>query len=57
MAKLQLESFLPYRLNRIAAAVSQDFRSVYGTVIQDWFGVDPRAILKGSYPRLGLLSD
>jgi len=30
MAKLQLEQFLPYRLNRIAAAVSQDFRSVYG---------------------------
>jgi DNA-binding MarR family transcriptional regulator len=30
MSKLQLEQFLPYRLNRIAAAVSQDFRSVYG---------------------------
>lgn len=30
MAKLELEHFLPYRLNRIAAAVSQDFRSVYG---------------------------
>jgi DNA-binding MarR family transcriptional regulator len=30
MAKLQLEHFLPYRLNRIAAAVSQDFRTVYG---------------------------
>ena len=30
MSKLQLEKFLPYRLNRIAAAVSQDFRSVYG---------------------------
>jgi DNA-binding MarR family transcriptional regulator len=30
MAKLQLEQFLPYRLNRIAAAVSQDFRSIYG---------------------------
>ena len=30
MAKLQLEAFLPYRLNRIGAAVSQDFRSVYG---------------------------
>ena len=30
MADLALESFLPYRLNRIAAAVSQDFRSVYG---------------------------
>jgi DNA-binding MarR family transcriptional regulator len=30
MDRLQLEHFLPYRLNRIAAAVSQDFRSVYG---------------------------
>lgn len=30
MSKLQLEKFLPYRLNRIAAAVSQDFRSIYG---------------------------
>ncbi|WP_343074036.1 MarR family winged helix-turn-helix transcriptional regulator [Microvirga zambiensis] len=30
MADLELETFLPYRLNRIAAAVSQDFRSVYG---------------------------
>ena len=30
MAKLQLEAFLPYRLNRIAAAISQEFRSVYG---------------------------
>jgi DNA-binding MarR family transcriptional regulator len=30
MSKLELEHFLPYRLNRIAAAVSQDFRSVYG---------------------------
>jgi DNA-binding MarR family transcriptional regulator len=30
MAKLELEQFLPYRLNRIAAAISQEFRSVYG---------------------------
>ena len=30
MSKLQLEAFLPYRLNRIAAAVSQEFRTVYG---------------------------
>jgi DNA-binding MarR family transcriptional regulator len=30
MAKLELENFLPYRLNRIAAAVSQEFRSAYG---------------------------
>jgi DNA-binding MarR family transcriptional regulator len=30
MSRLQLEAFLPYRLNRVAAAVSQEFRSVYG---------------------------
>ncbi|UVF20418.1 MarR family transcriptional regulator [Microvirga terrae] len=30
MAKLQLEQFLPYRLNRLASAISQDFRSIYG---------------------------
>jgi DNA-binding MarR family transcriptional regulator len=30
MAKLELENFLPYRLNRISATVSQEFRSVYG---------------------------
>jgi DNA-binding MarR family transcriptional regulator len=30
MTKLTLEEFLPYRLNRLAAAVSQAFRAVYG---------------------------
>jgi DNA-binding MarR family transcriptional regulator len=30
MRKLVLETFLPYRLNRLAAAVSRDFRAVYG---------------------------
>lgn len=30
MDKLLLEDFLPYRLNLIAAAVSQEFRTVYG---------------------------
>jgi DNA-binding MarR family transcriptional regulator len=30
MTGLRLEQFLPYRLNRIASAVSQDFRSIYG---------------------------
>ncbi|EXL01486.1 MarR family winged helix-turn-helix transcriptional regulator [Aquamicrobium defluvii] len=30
MAKLKLESFLPYRLNRISGLISLDFRSVYG---------------------------
>jgi DNA-binding MarR family transcriptional regulator len=30
MVILKLESFLPYRLNRVSATVSQEFRSVYG---------------------------
>ncbi len=30
MQKLVLENFLPYRLNRAAAALSRDFRKVYG---------------------------
>jgi DNA-binding MarR family transcriptional regulator len=30
MRRLALEDFLPYRLNRLAAAVSQAFRAVYG---------------------------
>jgi DNA-binding MarR family transcriptional regulator len=30
MTNLDLEQFLPYRLNRISTAVSQKFRSVYG---------------------------
>ena len=30
MNKLILETFLPYRLNRLNAAVSRDFRAVYG---------------------------
>jgi DNA-binding MarR family transcriptional regulator len=30
MKKLVLETFLPYRLNRIASAVSRDFKAVYG---------------------------
>jgi DNA-binding MarR family transcriptional regulator len=28
--KLHLETFLPYRFNKIAASVSREFRSVYG---------------------------
>jgi DNA-binding MarR family transcriptional regulator len=30
MTKLVLDAFLPYRLNRLSAAVSRDFRAVYG---------------------------
>lgn len=30
MPKLALEHFLPYRLNRLSSAVSQQFRGVYG---------------------------
>src|SRR3712207_9583121 len=51
MAKLQLEHFLPYRLNRIAAAVSQDFRSVYGPhhdlTIPEWRVLAPLGPLEG----------
>jgi DNA-binding MarR family transcriptional regulator len=40
MSKLILEAFLPYRLNRIAAAVSRDLRAVYadtyGLTIPEW---------------------
>jgi len=30
MTKLDLEQFLPYRLNRLSAAISREFQSVYG---------------------------
>lgn len=30
MPKLSLEHFLPYRLNRLSSAISQQFRAVYG---------------------------
>ncbi|OCI90882.1 MarR family transcriptional regulator [Agrobacterium sp. 13-626] len=40
MAKLTLEKFLPYRLNRLAALISHDFRGVYGAnhdlTIPEW---------------------
>ncbi|MBF9235536.1 MarR family winged helix-turn-helix transcriptional regulator [Microvirga alba] len=40
MKKLALENFLPYRLNRIGAVVSQKFKSVYGAhhdlTIPEW---------------------
>lgn len=32
-----------------------DFRSVYATVIQDWFGVDPTCVLDDTYPTLPIL--
>ena len=40
MPNLVLEAFLPYRLNRLAAAVSRDLRAVYadayGLTIPEW---------------------
>ena len=33
-----------------------DFRSVFGTVIRDWFGADPARVLGAQYPALPLLS-
>jgi uncharacterized protein (DUF1501 family) len=32
-----------------------DFRSVYATVIRDWFGNDPEPVLNGTYANLGFL--
>jgi uncharacterized protein (DUF1501 family) len=32
-----------------------DFRSVYATVIRDFYGKDPEPVLKGSYANLGFL--
>jgi uncharacterized protein (DUF1501 family) len=32
-----------------------DFRSVYSTVIRDWFGRDPEPVLGRAYPALGFL--
>lgn len=32
-----------------------DFRSVYGTVIRDWFGIEPSRVLRADYPVLPLL--
>ena len=31
-----------------------DFRSVYQSLIRDWLGADPSAVLGGSYPEVGL---
>jgi uncharacterized protein (DUF1501 family) len=33
-----------------------DFRSVYATLIERWFGVDASKVLGASYPRLGFLA-
>jgi hypothetical protein len=33
-----------------------DFRSVYGSVLQDWLGVAPAGILGGSFPTLPLFA-
>lgn len=32
-----------------------DFRSVYSTVIRDWYGNDPEPVLKGNYANLGFV--
>ena len=35
-----------------------DFRSVYGTLVQDWLGADPAGIIGGgSFPRIGFVKD
>ena len=39
--------------NRI---IANDFRSYYGTILQDWLGADSAAILGAGYPNLGFLN-
>lgn len=34
-----------------------DFRSVYATVIRDWYGNDPEPVLKGNYANLGFINN
>jgi uncharacterized protein (DUF1501 family) len=34
---------------------SVDFRSLYATVIEKWWGADAKAVLGGKYPTLDLL--
>ncbi len=36
--------------------IANDFRSYYGTILQDWLGADSAAILGSGYPNLGFLN-
>jgi uncharacterized protein (DUF1501 family) len=36
--------------------IANDFRSYYGTILQDWLGADSAAILGPGYPNLGFLN-
>jgi uncharacterized protein (DUF1501 family) len=36
--------------------IENDFRSYYGTILQDWLGADAAAILGPGYPNLGFLN-
>jgi uncharacterized protein (DUF1501 family) len=37
-------------------AIQNDFRSYYGTILQDWLGADAAAILGPGYPNLGFVN-
>jgi uncharacterized protein (DUF1501 family) len=34
-----------------------DFRSLYATVLEDWFGTKPQEVLGGDYPKVALIED
>jgi uncharacterized protein (DUF1501 family) len=36
--------------------MQNDFRSYYGTILQDWLGADAPAILGPGYPNLGFIN-
>jgi hypothetical protein len=36
--------------------MQNDFRSYYGTILQDWLGADAAAILGPGYPNMGFVN-
>jgi uncharacterized protein (DUF1501 family) len=43
------------RLDEGDAIFTTDFRSVYATVVERWFGRPARGVIAGSFPSLGML--
>jgi uncharacterized protein (DUF1501 family) len=35
---------------------SVDFRSVYATIVEKWFGIPSRAVVEGTFPTMGMLA-
>jgi uncharacterized protein (DUF1501 family) len=44
------------KLDQGDAIFTTDFRSVYATVVERWFGRSPRGVIAGTFPQLGMLA-